>query len=86
MIRNIYIYLQLDGSYVTRQVKTWSRQYEASKTEDIDAMNKVMEWLPKNVPPQVKNSIVHGDSPESRKMIFKDRTLKKLKIIYTALT
>ena len=61
MIRNIYIYLQLDGSYVTRQVKTWSRQYEASKTEDIDAMNKVMEWLPKNVPPQVKNSIVHGD-------------------------
>lgn len=24
-------------------------------------MNKVMEWLPKNVPPQVKNSIVHGD-------------------------
>ena len=24
-------------------------------------MNKVMEWLPKNVPPQVKNSVVHGD-------------------------
>ena len=24
-------------------------------------MNKVMEWLPKNVPTQVKNSVVHGD-------------------------
>ena len=52
---------QLDGSYVARQVKTWSRQYAASKTEDIEAMNKVMDWLPKNVPKQIKNSVVHGD-------------------------
>ena len=44
-----------------RQIKTWSRQYEASKTEEIDAMNKVMDWLPKNIPPQIKDSVVHGD-------------------------
>ena len=54
-------YGKLDGSYVKRQVKTWSRQYEASKTEEIEAMNKVMDWLPKNVPPQIKDSVVHGD-------------------------
>ena len=53
--------LQLDKSYVKRQIKTWSRQYEASKTEEIDAMNKVMDWLPKNIPPQIKDSVVHGD-------------------------
>ena len=51
----------MDGSYVKRQVKTWSRQYEASKTEEIDSMNKAMEWLSKNIPAQMKNSIVHGD-------------------------
>ena len=46
---------------MARQVKTWSRQYEASKTEEIEPMNKVMAWLPKNVPKQMRNSIVHGD-------------------------
>ena len=46
---------------MARQVKTWSRQYEASKTEEIEAMNEVMDWLPKNVPKQIKNSVVHGD-------------------------
>jgi len=47
--------------YVLRQVKTWSRQYEASKTGDIESMNKVMEWLPRNIPKQTKTSVVHGD-------------------------
>ena len=51
----------MDGSYVTRQVKTWSRQYEASKTEEIEPMHRVMAWLPQNVPKQMKNSVVHGD-------------------------
>ena len=54
-------YGKLDNSYVKRQVKTWARQYEASKTEEIEAMNNVMEWLPNNVPPQIKTSVVHGD-------------------------
>ena len=29
------------GEYVSRQVKTWTRQYEASKTGEIQAMDKV---------------------------------------------
>ena len=29
------------GEYVGRQVKTWTRQYEASKTGEIPAMDKV---------------------------------------------
>jgi len=49
------------GGYVARQVKTWSRQYEASKTEEIESMNKVMDWLTKNIPEQSKTSVVHGD-------------------------
>ena len=30
---------------VARQVETWSRQYKATKTEEIGAMNKAMDWL-----------------------------------------
>ena len=48
-------------NYVARQVKTWSRQYEASKTEEIESMNKVMDWLPRNIPEQMGVSVVHGD-------------------------
>ncbi|XP_023348726.1 acyl-CoA dehydrogenase family member 10 [Eurytemora carolleeae] len=47
--------------YVDRQIKTWSRQYEFSKTEDIEAMNILMEWLPKNIPSQTRTRVVHGD-------------------------
>merc|ERR1719323_1246373 len=48
-------------NYVSRQVKTWSRQYEASKTEEVESMNKVMDWLPRNIPAQTGVSVVHGD-------------------------
>ena len=49
------------GNYYERQIGRWSKQYVASQTEDIAAMNKLMEWLPKNIPEQRKTVIVHGD-------------------------
>lgn len=44
-----------------RQVRTWSRQYKASQTEEIESMDKVMDWLPMNIPLQSRASVVHGD-------------------------
>jgi len=49
------------GNYLARQVARWSRQYEASKTVDIPAMDKVIAWLAAHVPPEVPARIVHGD-------------------------
>ena len=49
------------GDYVTRQVNTWTRQYLASETENIEEMNKLIEWLPANIPADDATSIVHGD-------------------------
>ena len=49
------------GNYVARQVNTWTKQYLASETENIDEMNKLIEWLPKNIPEDDETSIVHGD-------------------------
>src|SRR5690606_30807631 len=47
--------------YVARQVARWSKQYVASETQKIAEMDTLMEWLPKNVPPQRALRVVHGD-------------------------
>jgi aminoglycoside phosphotransferase (APT) family kinase protein len=49
------------GNYYERQIGRWSKQYLASKTEEIEAMDKLMAWLPDNIPEQRKTVIVHGD-------------------------
>jgi aminoglycoside phosphotransferase (APT) family kinase protein len=49
------------GNYFERQIGRWSKQYRASETETIDAMDKLIDWLPKHIPPGEETSIVHGD-------------------------
>jgi aminoglycoside phosphotransferase (APT) family kinase protein len=49
------------GNYYARQISRWSRQYEAAKTEEIEAMNRLIAWLPENIPPDDETTIVHGD-------------------------
>ncbi len=49
------------GSYFARQIDRWSKQYRASETEKIEAMDKLIEWLPQNIPAGDETSIVHGD-------------------------
>ena len=49
------------GNYFTRQIERWSRQYKASETEPIAAMDRLIEWLPRNIPASDETSIVHGD-------------------------
>jgi aminoglycoside phosphotransferase (APT) family kinase protein len=50
------------GSYLERQISIWSRQY----LEDEDAgrdpnMDRLIDWLPANVPDNDETAIVHGD-------------------------
>ena len=49
------------GSYIERQISRWTRQYRASETERIEAMENLIEWLPKNIPAGDETAIVHGD-------------------------
>jgi len=49
------------GEFVKRNFARWAKQYEASKTEDIPAMNKLMQWLTDNMPTNEQCTIVHGD-------------------------
>lgn len=49
------------GNYFQRQIARWSQQYRASETEAIPAMDRLIDWLPQNIPPGEETSIVHGD-------------------------
>jgi aminoglycoside phosphotransferase (APT) family kinase protein len=49
------------GAYIERQVGRWSKQYQASETQKIEAMDNLIAWLPKNIPPETGTTVVHGD-------------------------
>jgi len=49
------------GNYFERQIGRWSKQYRASETETIDSMDRLIDWLPRNVVTDDASSIVHGD-------------------------
>ncbi|NKJ46398.1 phosphotransferase family protein, partial [Burkholderia sp. SG-MS1] len=51
------------GNYFARQIGRWSKQYLASETEPIDAMQRLIEWLPQHMPAETggRASVVHGD-------------------------
>jgi aminoglycoside phosphotransferase (APT) family kinase protein len=49
------------GNYFSRQIARWSKQYRASATEHIEAMEKLISWLPANIPPGEETTLVHGD-------------------------
>ncbi len=50
-----------EGDYVARQIHRWTKQYQLSETKTITEMNELIEWLPENIPPGDKTTIVHGD-------------------------
>jgi aminoglycoside phosphotransferase (APT) family kinase protein len=53
------------GNYFERSIGRWTKQYLASITEPIEAMDKLMAWLPANIPASARDeaqvSVVHGD-------------------------
>jgi aminoglycoside phosphotransferase (APT) family kinase protein len=49
------------GSYVARQISRWGKQYKASETETIEAMDKLLDWLPAHLPANDETVLVHGD-------------------------
>jgi len=49
------------GNYFARQIGRWTKQYRASETGRIEAMDRLIEWLPGNIIEDDDSSIVHGD-------------------------
>ncbi|HEX3440264.1 MAG TPA: phosphotransferase family protein [Pseudolabrys sp.] len=59
-------------NYVARQVERWSKQYRASETEKIEAMEKLIDWLPQHIPPAGPARLVHGDYRLDNLIIARD--------------
>lgn len=50
------------GNYFERQMSRWCKQYRAAETENIGAMEILMQWLPANIPVDSGSiSLIHGD-------------------------
>jgi aminoglycoside phosphotransferase (APT) family kinase protein len=49
------------GNYFERQINRWTKQYRASETEKIPAMDALIDWLPSHIPAGDETTIVHGD-------------------------
>jgi aminoglycoside phosphotransferase (APT) family kinase protein len=68
------------GNYFARQIARWSRQYRASETEPIAAMEKLLAWLPANVPEGEETVLVHGDYRLDN-LIFDARAPRMLAVV-----
>jgi aminoglycoside phosphotransferase (APT) family kinase protein len=47
--------------YLRRQLDRWTKQYQASQTEESRDMNQLIEWLSRHLPEDEETAIVHGD-------------------------
>lgn len=49
------------GDYLARQIGRWSKQYKASETDSVEAMDWLIDWLPENIPSDDRTCLIHGD-------------------------
>lgn len=68
------------AGYVERQVKRWSGQYEASKLEDWEPMDRLIQWLPENNPGGEQASVVHGDF-RAGNMVFDSKSPRVVAVL-----
>ena len=49
------------GNYMMRQISRWTKQYKASETQHLEAMERLIDWLPGSAPADEETTIVHAD-------------------------
>ena len=49
------------GSYFTRQIARWSKQWQISRTRESADIEHLIVWLQKNIPDETETTISHGD-------------------------
>jgi aminoglycoside phosphotransferase (APT) family kinase protein len=63
--------------YLARQLKRWTGQWEATKTDEIPDMDECQRLLHEDIPEQVGSAIVHGDYRPGN-MIVRDGRIQAL--------
>ena len=49
------------GDYFSRQIARWSKQFRATQWREIPDLDRLIDWLPKNIPASDETTICHGD-------------------------
>jgi aminoglycoside phosphotransferase (APT) family kinase protein len=49
------------GGFVERQVRGWAERWQRAKTEELPAMDRVIQWLYDRMPPPLAPTLVHND-------------------------
>lgn len=47
--------------YLERQLRTWRRQYDASRSRDLPTLDRLQDSLGERMPESARSTIVHGD-------------------------
>jgi aminoglycoside phosphotransferase (APT) family kinase protein len=68
------------ANFFERQIGRWTKQYHASATETIEAMNRLIDWLPAHIPGGDETTIFHGDLRLDN-MIFHPREPRVLAVL-----
>lgn len=61
------------GNYFARQVGRWTKQYRASETTPVPAMERLIAFLSESLPPEAPRRIVHGDYRLDNMILAPDR-------------
>ena len=62
-----------EGNYYERQIGRWTKQYRASETQPIPAMEELIAWLGANTPADDgQRTLVHGDYRIDNMLFSKD--------------
>ena len=69
------------SGYVARQVDRWSKQYEASRTSEIPAMEALMAFVRSKTPTSDETTLIHGDYRIDNLMYSNDETSRAIAII-----
>ncbi len=62
------------GNYFARQVGRWTKQYQASEIDTIEAMDRLIAFLPESLPADGPTRIVHGDFRLDNMILAPDRS------------
>ncbi len=49
------------GSYFTRQIGRWTKQWQTARTRESADVERLIAWLPQNIPDERETTISHGD-------------------------
>lgn len=66
--------------YVRRQVEGWINRHENSKTDLIESMNEVSQWLKDNMPAQSTTAFIHNDYKYDN-LVLDENDLTKIKAV-----